>query len=102
MRLSGGKDALVSSPILELNLHEGLWGDGAHQHVSGFFEALERHQPSQLHPLLGNDGDGERATGVYVSVGKGRDEPAMCGLGTVDVTGKPIQSFGKPGVKSRL
>jgi len=31
-----------------------------------------------------------------------RDEPAMCGLDTVDVTGKSVQLFGKPGVKSCL
>ena len=60
----GGRDAPVSSPILELSLQEGLWGDGAHQHIGAFFEALELHQPSQLHLLLGNDGDRKRATKV--------------------------------------
>lgn len=64
MRQPGGEDALVASPILELSLQEGLCGDGAHQHVRGFFEALELPQPSQLHLLLGNDGDGERTTRV--------------------------------------
>jgi len=45
-RLTGGNNALVARPILELNLHEGLWGDSAHQHISDFFVAIDSISPA--------------------------------------------------------
>lgn len=37
-----------------------------------------------------------------LAVGKVRDDPAMPVLGTADMTGNPVQLFGKPTVRSGL